>query len=364
MSPPLNQRPTLAAPNPAYHLTVDAPGVIGRSYAEPVALDPTEVRIATLYSGISAGTEMTAFHGTSPFLNRRWDPAARLFVEDEAASWTYPMPAMGYEEVGRVVEVGQEVTTVREGQVVWGTWRHRSEHVAEAEWAAARILPDGVEPVLGIFSQIGAIALNAILDAGIRLGETVAVFGQGVPGLMVTQLARLNGATVIAVDRLASRLDHARALGATHVLNAAEGDVAARIKALTDGRGADVSIEISGAYGGLHEAIRATAYNSRVVVCGFFQGGGGALRLGEEFHHNRVDLVCSQISGVSPSLDHRWNRARLDRTVMGLIAKGRVDFSRLISHTLPASQAQAAFDMLHDRPAECLQVVLDFQEAS
>lgn len=357
----MNDRPVLSAPNPAYHLTVEAPGRIGRDYHEPVPLGPGEVRIATLYSGISAGTEMTAFHGTNPFLNRLWDPQLRIFTEGDT-SWTYPMPAMGYEEVGRVVEVGPEVTRLRPGQVVWGTWRHRSEHVAPEDWAAARVLPEGVDPRLGIFSQIGSIALNAVLDANIHLGEHVAIFGQGVPGLMVTQLARLNGATVIAVDRLASRLDHARALGAAHLVDASEGDVAARIKALTGGRGADVSIEISGAYPALHEAIRSTAYNSRVVVCGFFQGEGRGLRLGEEFHHNRIDLVCSQISGVSSALDHRWDRARLDRTVMGLIAEGRVDFGRLISHTFPADRAQEAFELLRDRPGECLQVVLDFAE--
>jgi threonine dehydrogenase-like Zn-dependent dehydrogenase len=357
----MNERPALSAPNPAYHLTVEAPGRIGRDYHEPQPLGPQEVRIATLYSGISAGTEMSAFAGTSPFLNRRWDPERRLFVEGEG-SWTFPMPAMGYEEVGRVVEVGRDVTRVRPGQIIWGTWRHRTEHVAPEDWAAVRVLPEGVDPRLGIFSQIGAIALNAILDAGIRLGEYVAVFGQGVPGLMVTQLARLNGGTVVAVDRLASRLDHARALGAAHAIDATEGDVAARIKEITGGRGADVSIEISGAWPALHEAIRSTAYNSRVVACGFFQGEGRGLRLGEEFHHNRIDLVCSQISGVNPSLDHRWDRARLDRTIMGLIAEGRVDFGRLISHTVPASLAQEAFDMLRDRPGDCLQVLLDFQE--
>jgi 2-desacetyl-2-hydroxyethyl bacteriochlorophyllide A dehydrogenase len=346
-------------PNLPWHMTVEAPGRIGRETHEPQALGPHEVRIATLFSGISAGTEMTAFHGSNPFLNRKWDPARRIF-EPGDTSWTYPMPAMGYEEVGRVVEVGPAVTQVREGQVVWGTWRHRTEHVAPEDWAAARILPEEVDPKLGIFSQIGAIALNAILDANIHLGEHVAIFGQGVPGLMVTELATLSGATVIAVDRLASRLERAGAHGAAHLVDGSKVDAAARVKEITEGRGADVSVEITGQSAALHEAIRATAYNSRVVVCGFFQGEAKGLRLGEEFHHNRINLVCSQISGVSPALDHRWSRQRLDRTVMGLIAEGRVDWGRLISHVVPASEAQEAFEMLRDRPEECLQVVLDF----
>jgi 2-desacetyl-2-hydroxyethyl bacteriochlorophyllide A dehydrogenase len=357
----MNERPAPPKQNRPYELTIEAPGRIGYATHEPQPLGPNEVRIATLYSGISAGTEMTGFLGSSPFLNRSWDPKRRLFVEGEQ-SWSFPMKAMGYEEVGRVVEVGREVTKVREDQVIWGTWRHRTEHVAHEDWAAQRVLAPGVDPKLGIFSQIGAIALNAVIDANIHLGEHVAVFGQGVPGLMVTQLARLNGATVIAVDRLPERLEQARALGAGHVIEASQGDVAARIREITGGRGADVSIEISGAWPALQEAIRSTAYNSKVIACGFFQGEGLGLRLGEEFHHNRVAIICSQISGINPTLDHRWDRSRLDHTVMGLIAEGRVDFGRLISHVVPATRAQEAFDMLRDRPGECLQVVLDFTE--
>jgi threonine dehydrogenase-like Zn-dependent dehydrogenase len=74
--------------------------------------------------------------------------------------------------------------------------------------------------MVGIFSHIGAVALNAALDADIHLGEVVAVFGQGVPGLIVTQLARLSGATVIAVDRIPSRLAPARTVGASHTIDA------------------------------------------------------------------------------------------------------------------------------------------------
>ncbi len=357
----MSQSNTIPAPDPAYNLVLESPGRIGYNHYAPPALAAGEVRIVTLYSGISAGTEMTAFHGSNPFLNKRWDTATRLFQPD-ATSWTYPMPAMGYEEVGQIVEVGSAVTRVAPGQIVWGTWRHRSEHIATEDWTASRILPDDVDPRLGIFSQIGAIALNAILDAGIRLGEYVAVFGQGVPGLMVTQLAKLNGATVIAVDRLQSRLDLARDMGADYVIDASAEDAATRIKEITGGRGADLAIEISGAYPALHSAIRSVAYNSRVVVCGFFQGDGRGLFLGEEFHHNRVNLICSQISGVNPSLDHRWSRERLDQTIMGLIASGKVDFGKLITHSYKASEAQAAFEMLRDRPADCLQILLDFTD--
>jgi threonine dehydrogenase-like Zn-dependent dehydrogenase len=223
-------------------------------------------------------------------------------------------------------------------------------------------LPKGAHPEIGIFSQIGGIALNAVVDANIHLGETVAIFGQGALGLMVAQMAKANGATVIAVDRLNQRLNEAKKNGADHVVNGGETDAATAIKGLTGGRGADVTIEISGSSRALHDAIRATAYNSRVIACGFYQGEGKGLFLGEEFHHNRIQVICSQIGGLNPSLDHRWDRMRLDRTAIALNADGRVNFRKLISHRFNAADAQKAFDLLRDAPQDALQIVLDFRD--
>ncbi len=342
-------------------VTFEAPKRVGiREYEDP-PLGPNEVRLRTLYSGISAGTEMTAYRGSNPYLAKRWEPERRLFVQGDT-SLEYPVEGWGYEEVGEVSEVGPGVTEVENGQIVYGTWGHRSTKVVDEDWAAARTLPSGVDPVIGVFSRIGAIALNAVLDADVHLGEFVAVFGQGVPGLIAAQLARLNGGTVIAVDGITRRLELAGELGAAHVIDFRERSPAEGIKGLTEGRGADVSIEISGSYPALHEAIRSTAYNSKVVSAGFFQGEGMGLSLGEEFHHNRIRVVCSQISGLSPSLDHRWTVERLEKTVMALAAEGRISLEPLVTHVFEADEAEAAFELLDQRPApgEVVQTVLKF----
>ncbi|WP_433167048.1 zinc-binding dehydrogenase [Kribbella sp. CA-247076] len=323
--------------------------------------EPDEVLIRTLYSGISAGTELTAYRGSNPYLNKRWDDASRLFV-DGGTSFSYPVDGWGYEEVGEVVSLGTAAEGVKVGDVVWGTWGHRSHTVKKAEWAARRILDPAVDPRVGIFSQIGAIALNLVLDADIHIGETVAVFGLGVPGQLAAQLSRLNGGRVIAVDGLPARRQLALELGADLALDPAEGGVAERIRELTDGRGADVCLEVSGSYHALHEAVRSVAYSSRVCVAGFMQGEGAGLRLGEEFHHNRVALVCSQISGVAPGLQHRWDYDRLATTAIQLASAKRLNVTDLITHTVPMADAAEAFRMLDERPQEALQVVLSFDE--
>ena len=325
-------------------------------------LGPDQVRIATLFSGISAGTELTAYRGSNPYLNKRWDEDRRLFV-DGSTSLLLPGRRLGVRGGRRGRRGGPDVRgrkDVSVGDRIWGTWGHRASTVQDAERASRRILAPDVDPRVGIFSQIGAIGLNVVLDADIHIGETVAVFGLGVPGQIAAQLARLNGARVIGVDGIAARRDLASELGADIVLDAGEGAVAERIRELTDGRGADVCLEVTGNYRALHEAIRSVAYSSRVCAAGFMQGDGVGLRLGEEFHHNRVQVICSQISGVSPSLQHRWDGYRLARTAIDLASRGRLRLTELISHTMPIEQAPEAFQLLDEHPEQALQVVLTF----
>jgi threonine dehydrogenase-like Zn-dependent dehydrogenase len=343
-------------------VSFSAPGVVDLIEEPDGAVGSGQVRVRTLYSGISAGTELASYRGISPHVTKHWDSERRLFV-DGASEVSYPVTNLGYEEVGEIVEVGEGVDASLRGTVVWGTWGHRTNAVLDADFATARRLGDGVDPRIGMFSHIGAVALNAVLDADIHVGETVAVFGLGVPGQLIAQLARLNGARVVAVDGIDARRELATDLGAGVVLDAMPGDgvsPAERIRELTGGRGADVAIEITGNYRALHEAARSVAYGSRVVVSGFFPGEGAGLRLGEEFHHNRVQFVSSQIAGPPPALQHRWDRFRLWSTAIDLAASGRVSVLPLVSRTVPFAEAADAYRLLDERPQEALQVVLDF----
>ncbi len=346
---------------PAYSVILAAPYQVVLSDDPQAELSEKQVRIQTLSSGISAGTELAFYRGTNPYLTKHWNGESRLF-QNGGETMTFPIRTWGYEEVGRVVEIGPAVSKVKIGDIIWGTWGHKSIHITEEDWAAVRILPASLDPLCGIYSHVGAIGLNAVLDADIHVGEYVAVFGQGVMGLTVTQLARLNGATVIAVDGIEKRLELASNVGASHTINFKEQDPAEEIKRITENRGADVSIEITGSYGALHSAIRATAYNSRVVVSGFYQGEGLGLVLGEEFHHNRIQLISSQISGSAAALSLRWNRLRLNQTIMQLQAEGRLDLKRFVTHIIPAAQVTEAFKLIDKNPNDVVQVVLKFAD--
>lgn len=341
-------------------LILEAPKSLVFEEGEDEPLGPDEVRIRTLFSGISAGTELTQYRGTNPFMNRRFDEARRLFVDEEGPSWSWPVRNLGYEEVGEIVELGGAVGDLRVGQHVYGTWNHKTHHVAAADYARERLMPEGADPRIGIFSHIGAVALNGVHDAGIRIGDTIAVFGLGVPGQIVAQAGRASGATVIAIDPDPYRRAMAERLGAHHLLDPAQGEVAETIKAMTGGRGADACIEVSGATPALSGAIRAAAYDARVVAMGFFQGELSGIRLGEEFHHNRIRLICSQISGVAAEASYRWSKPRLWRAAVELQHRGALDLLPLITHAAPFEDAPALFAKLDAGGSGMLQTMLEF----
>lgn len=325
------------------------------------ALMPGEVRIKTLLSGVSAGTELSQYRATSPFMSRQWDTARRVFRDGEP-SWTYPVRNLGYEEVGEIVEIGAEVAGLKIGDRVFGTWGHRSGHIMNETEIGGRLMPDGADPRLGIFSHIGAVALNGVHDARIRIGDLIVVFGLGVPGQIVVQAARASGATVIAVDPVPFRRQMAERMGATQTLDPNAGSVADAIKDLNGGLGADICIEVSGFPPALAEAMRTVAYAGRVVAMGFFQGETLGLQLGDEFHHNRIELISSQISGVAPEASHRWSKPRLWKSAVRLQHEGRLDLLPLITETVPFEEAPALFARLDKGDPNILQSVLAFGE--
>jgi threonine dehydrogenase-like Zn-dependent dehydrogenase len=330
----------------------NAPGDVALVEAPTEPLLPGTVRV----------TELTAYRGTNPYLNQTWDPVTRVFRPGEP-SFAYPVSGWGYSESGRVVEVAEDVDGLAPGDLVHGIWGHRSEAVVPTARISGTLDPSE-DILVGTFARVGAIALNAVLAAGVSLGDRVVVFGQGVIGLLATRLAHLSGASVIAVDGFESRLAVAQDLGAETVfLPTVAGGVGLAVRELL-GTGADAAIELSGSYRALHEALRSVAEDAVVVASGFYQGGATDLRLGEEFHHNRVQLVASQIGATPVRLGARWDRARLVTVFMEQVRRGRVDVGRLVTDVLDAADVATAFERLDRGDPEVLQVVLRFDGAA
>jgi 2-desacetyl-2-hydroxyethyl bacteriochlorophyllide A dehydrogenase len=326
----------------------------------PLAAD--QARVEAIVSGISHGTEIALYRGASSFAGKHFDLNLRLFEQDSDTELDPLRP--GYEWVGRVSSLGAEVAGIALGDVVHATLPHRETHtVTTADEASPwLLLPAEFDPERAALLQSAAIALQAVHDARLKVGDRVAVFGLGTLGLLAVQLAAMSGAGwIAAVDPIAGRQDLARAFGADCTLDPGSCDPAKEIKLAAGGSGVDVAIEFSGRYAALQQAIRSARLAGTVVAAGFYVGSAGSeLRLGEEFHHNRLTLVGSMSGWGAPHRESGWHRRRLRMTALDLLARGRLDVDSLVTHRVPFERASEAYELIDRRPDETLRVVLTY----
>jgi len=328
---------------------------------------PREVRVRALLSAISHGTELSLYRGTSAFADRVFDRTLRAFVASGPTQAPYPAP-LGYEMVGRVEVVGNDVHEVAVGDLVHVGTPHREEVVVDLDITARATyplvrLPEGGPHERWLFASLGAVALVALHDGEMRLGDHVVIVGAGAIGLLLVQMARLAGARrITVVEPLASRRELALALGADFALEPRQ-DVGETVK--RNGRGADVVLETSGVDAGLQAAITTAAFGARVVTAGFYQGGAPNLRLGEEWHHNRLDMVSSMGGwGATHRAHPAWDRPRIMRTVVAFLEDGRVRTDALPLRRFPFEEAVQAYRWLDANPNDAVKVVLTYENGS
>jgi len=202
-------------------------------------------------------------------------------------------------------------------------------------------------------------AYNGVLDTKIGMDDTVVIFGQGLIGLLVTQLVRRSSARqLITVDRFPARRAMSERLGADMTLDPAAVDVAMEVRKLTGGRGADAVIEVSGSYAALQEAIRTAAPNTTVTAMSWYGGTGESLRLSDEFHHNRITIKCSQVGAVDPRRSATWSLGRRGEAVTR--AFGYLDLEQLLTTYVPFGEAARGYDLVDNHSDQMIQVVLQY----
>jgi len=311
---------------------------------------PGQVRVRTIVSAISYGTEMLVYRGEVP-------PDTVLDLPTLAGRYGFPIK-YGYATVGRVFDVGAGVADFSPGDLVFVHHPHQSAFTVPAEMPVH--LPEGIDPLSGLFVANLETAVNIVHDASIRLGETAVVFGQGVVGLLVARLLKLAGAgRVLTVEPVEARRKLSLEMGVDEAMEPGE-NLAERIFTATNGRGADVTVEVSGSPRALKSAVDATADEGTVVVASWYGIKPVTLDLGGRFHRGRLRLRSSQVGRIPPELAPRWDRARRMETVLDLLP--RLGLERLVSHRFPFEEAPAAFRLVDERPGDMVQVILDYGE--
>jgi 2-desacetyl-2-hydroxyethyl bacteriochlorophyllide A dehydrogenase len=307
-----------------------------------------EVRVRTLVSGLSHGSEMLVYRGQVP-------EDLELDLPTLQGSFQFPIK-YGYASVGHVTERGSAVEHLIEGDLVFVHHPHQTEYVVRASMPVK--LPRDLPPEAGVLYANTETALNVLLDAHPRLGERVVVFGQGVVGLLVTQLTKRAGAaSVIAVDPAERRRALSRAVGADVVLPPGD-QLVETVRGLTGGHGVDVVVEASGHPPALAQAIDCVAPEGTVVVCSWYGTKPVNVPLGGRFHRARIRLVSSQVGSIDPCLSARWSRGRRSALTLELLPQLRL--RELITHRIPFIRAAEAYGLVDSRPDETVQVVLTY----
>ncbi|WP_096390329.1 zinc-dependent alcohol dehydrogenase [Halopenitus persicus] len=319
---------------------------------EPVPeVTPQTVLVETTYSGISAGTEGLVYRGDVP---RPLQSAGTVQLLEE--DFTYPV-AYGYATVGRVVAVGEAIDDDWLDERVFAYAPH-SSHVRASPAELVRI-PDSIPSERAPLLANVETAVTLVLDANPAIGERVAVFGQGIVGLLVTGLlAESPLEDLVAVEPLAERRERARRMGASHAVPPDAGDPGRAIREAI-GERVDGCLEVSGNPDALENAITATRYDGRVIVGSWYGTKPVDLPLGGRFHRSRIDVESSQVSTIAPRHRGRWSRERRHEVAWDWLES--LPVGDLITHRIPVEEADRAYELLAEHPRDVGQMLLTYE---
>ena len=333
------------------------------------AAAPGSLLIASSVSLISAGTErMLVDFGRGSLLDKvRKQPdkvrqvLAKMRTDGVAATLEavqskldQPL-ALGYCNVGRVLEVGAGVEGFSVGERVVSNGKH-AEAVVVPRNLCARV-PEAVDDESAAFTVLGAIALQGIRLVQPTIGETVVVSGLGLIGLVAVQILRANGCRVLGIDMDGARVALARQFGAECVdLSRGDDPVAAAI-AFSRGRGVDAVLLTASTASSepVAQAAHMCRKRGRIVLVGVtgleltradFYDKELSFQVSCSYGPGRYDPHYEEKGQDYPVGFVRWTEQRNFEAVLDLMASGALDMKPLMSHRFDVDVAAEAYDLL------------------
>ena len=310
--------------------------------------EPDELLVKTLYSAISPGTELLVYRGQAPM-----DLPADENIPTLDGTLAYPLQ-YGYAAVGLVMDAGRDLSRDTIGNLVFSFQPHQTHFTLKPSQAI--MLPDSIDPLAAVFLPNMETAVNFLMDGRPLIGERVAVFGQGIVGLLTTALlSRYPLGDLITLDIYPNRRAASQDAGATQVFDPS---VEYLLDFVRGADGVDLAYELSGNPAALDQAIQVTGFGGRVVIGSWYGTKHAHLNLGGAFHRSRIQLISSQVSTLAPALSGRWTKTRRFDLAWDMIRQ--VGPECWITHTIPFRDADKAYDLLDKHPEQTLQVVLDY----
>lgn len=355
---------------------ITAPGRIEWSPAQlPDRVPPGMVRVRTLFSLISPGTELRLYLG-KPMAEEVWEGFAEIDVVTSTGMGTLPAYAVtganrpgearfpvnfGYNSLGVVTDVGEGVEGLSPGERVFALARHQEAYDV-LEWQAAPV-PEAVSDQAAPFAYLPTLGLHALRRGGFIPGHNAAVIGLGLVGLGAALAADAVGARLVCLDISPARRERAAAaLPDALALDPRREDLADRLTERFHPFGVDIAVEAAVGAEALDLGMRILDEGGRLVAIALHPEEVGSL-LSSDFYSKQVSILgTSNAPYRDPARrESRFTIADNVSFLLRLCARGRLDLSALRTHVYPASRAGEAMADLAAGEQDMLGTLLDWR---
>lgn len=328
-----------------------------QNYEDPM-LYPHQVKVKVEFASPKHGSELAGFRGESPheadYYNEEWHAFLPRNSDNAKGSGGFGNWNLGNQWVGRIIEVGSEVKDYVIGERVCGYGGIRETRIVNAvDNFYLMKMPESMSWQNAVCFDPAQFALGGIRDAHVRAGDRVAIFGLGAIGQIAAQIAKLAGASYIAViDPIEKRRDTALRAGADAAFDPNRQDVGLELKKATNKLGVDVIIETSAHEQALQQALRGIAYGGTIAFVGWARAFKGGLDLGREAHFNNAKIIFSRACS-EPNPDYpRWSWRRIEETCWEMLKAGLINCEHVINPIVPLADSAQAYENHVDRNPE------------
>jgi len=284
---------------------------------------------------------------------------------------------LGYSCAGVVVGVGAGVEGFSLGDRVACAGAGQANHaeVVAVPMRLATKIPDGVTFEDAAFVTLGAIALQGVRIADVRLGEACVVVGLGLVGQLTVQLLKAAGCRVFGIDIQPDKIDLALAIGADGACVRSDPDLADRVRSFTEGRGADAVLVTAASTSSDPIQLAPALARDRAVVVAVGMVGMDVprnayyekelqLRLSRSYGPGRYDRTYEE-DGVDYPIGYvRWTEQRNMLAFLDLVAQRKVAPEHLVTHRVPIAEAERAYQIVSGESGEpFLAILLEYPSA-
>lgn len=317
---------------------------------------PNQVLVECEASAISAGTELAVYTGSHQWLR---DP--------KMTDWKFPFRP-GYSAAGRVVAVGSGIRLLKPGDRVSYPGNHASHELLTVGHERGRwwSMPGRLPAEKAALACIARYGLGGVLRAGLTLGRSVAVLGQGIIGQFALRCALAAGChPVIGIDSVPMRRDAATAAGANHVIDPSAGDTKAQLQDYLIDNGAEIVIDATGVPDAVPVAMSLACNAGQVVVVGSPRGIAKEVNFYDDLHRRYIEVLGAHgnmlFEPAHTRLAGAWDISKAQGWLLGQLAAGRLSTEKLVTHTIRPEGIGQAYEGLLKNKDHYLGVVVTWK---